>query len=68
MTTENDSDMLDEYDFSNGVRGKYLERLRVGSNIIKLDDDVAALFPDEKSVNEALRALGKIIQQHQKAA
>lgn len=30
------SDMLDEYDFSNGIRGKYVERLREGSNLIKL--------------------------------
>lgn len=63
-----DPEMLDEYDFSQGIRGKYAERYREGTNIIKLDDDVAQIFPDSKSVNEALRALAKIIQQHQKIA
>jgi hypothetical protein len=63
-----DPEMLDEYDFSKGIRGKYAERYQEGTNIIKLDDDVAQIFPDSKSVNEALRALAKIIQQHQKMA
>ena len=34
----------------------------------RLDDDVAKIFPDAKSVNSALRALGKIIDQHQQKA
>ncbi len=68
MSTQNDSEMLEEYNFSHGVRGKYVERLQSGCNIVKLDDDVAALFPDAESVNQALRALGKIIVQHQKVA
>ena len=63
-----DPEMLDEYDFSQGIRGKYAERYQEGTNIIKLDDDVAQIFPDSKSVNEALRALAKIIQQYQKIA
>ncbi|WP_353569818.1 hypothetical protein [Candidatus Albibeggiatoa sp. nov. BB20] len=67
MTTHND-EMLEEYDFSNAVRGKYTERLKSGSNIVKLDDDVAELFPDAQSVNQALRTLGQLIQQHQKVA
>jgi hypothetical protein len=49
-----------EYDFSQlkgGVRGKYAERYREGTNLILLDPDVAAAFPDAKSVNEALRRL-----------
>jgi len=50
-------DMLEEYDFSNGVRGKYAKRYKEGVNIIKLDSDVAKFFSDEKSVNEALRTL-----------
>ena len=39
-----------------------------GNNIVKLDDDVAEIFPDEKSVNDALRALAKIIRSHQSSA
>ena len=54
--------MLDEYDFSNGVRGKYVERLAKGSNVIILDPDVAQVFPDSESVNQALRALAEIIR------
>ncbi len=67
-TNPQDSDLLDEYDFSEGVRGKYAQRYREGTNIIRLDDDVAKIFPDAKSVNSALRALGKIIDQHQQKA
>ncbi len=65
---QQDPDLLDEYDFSKGVRGKYAQKYREGTNIIRLDDDVAKIFPDAKSVNAALRALGKIIDQYQQKA
>ena len=55
-----DPDMLDEYDFSQGVRGKYVQRFAEGSNVVVLSSDVAEVFPDSESVNEALRALIKI--------
>lgn len=58
----NENEMLDEYDFSNGVRGKYVERLKQGSNVVVLDEDVAKVFSDSASVNQALRALLPIIQ------
>ena len=64
MADRHDPELLDEYDFRKGVRGKYAQRHREGTNIIKLDDDVAKIFPDAKLVNEALRTLGKIIGQH----
>ena len=48
-------DMRPEYDFSRGVRGKYLERLASGTNVVALDADVAAIFPDSEAVNAALR-------------
>jgi len=48
-------DMLEEYDFSNGIRGKYAKRYKESVNIIKLDSDITKFFPDSKSVNEALR-------------
>lgn len=38
-----------------GVRGKYAERYKDGTNLVLLDPDVAKAFPDEQSVNEALR-------------
>ncbi len=50
-------EMRAEYDFSKGVRGKYIARIATGSNVVVLDADVAARFPDSKSVNEALRKL-----------
>lgn len=58
--TQRDPDLLDEYDFSQGVRGKYAQRYAEGSNVIVLSPDVAAIFPDSESVNETLRALIKI--------
>ena len=58
--TQSDPDMLDEYDFSKGVRGKYAKRFAEGSNIVVLSPDVAEFFPDSDSVNEALRLLIKI--------
>jgi len=59
---ETDSDMLDEYDFSDGVRGKYVERFAKGCNVVVLDPDVAEIFTDSESVNQALRALAEIIR------
>lgn len=52
-----DTEMLDEYDFSQGVRGKYARRYAAGSNVVVLSPDVADAFPDSESVNRALRAL-----------
>lgn len=55
-------EMLDEYDFSGGVRGKYVERLTKSKNIIVLESDVAEVFKDSESVNQALRGLLPVIQ------
>jgi hypothetical protein len=67
--TDRDLEMLDEYDFSSGERGKYAARYAEGTNIVVLSEDVAEIFPDSESVNEALRALAKIIRrQSSKAA
>ncbi len=57
-----DPDMLPEYDFSGGVRGKYAARYAQGSNIVLLEPDVAELFPNAEAVNEALRLLAKVAQ------
>jgi len=51
------SEMRAEYDFSGGVRGKYVDRYRSGTNVALLDPELAEAFPDSKSVNDALRAL-----------
>ncbi len=52
-----DPDMLEEYDFGKGVRGKYAKRYARGTNVVLLAPDVAEFFPDSESVNAALRAL-----------
>ncbi len=52
--------MLKEYDFSRGVRGKYVRRFSTGTTAIVFDPDVARVFPDANSVNEVLRALEKL--------
>lgn len=49
--------MQDEYDFSGGVRGKYVDQYRRGTNVVLLEPEIAEAFPDSKSVNEALRSL-----------
>ena len=74
MNAENNDELndelRDEYDFSqmtNGVRGKYAKQYHEDVKLILLEPDVAEMFPNAKSVNEALRALSKIIQQHEKA-
>ncbi|NOS99520.1 MAG: hypothetical protein HOP29_02715 [Phycisphaerales bacterium] len=52
----------EEFDFRGGVRGKYAERYKQGTNVILLEPDVARWFPDSASVNEALRACALILQ------
>lgn len=58
MRKEADKDRADElreeYDFSQGVRGKYAARYSEGTNVVILDPDVAVAFPDSKAVNNAL--------------
>lgn len=56
-------DLRPEYDpelIRRGVRGKYAARYAEGTNVVVLDPDVAAAFPDAASVNAALRALLEI--------
>jgi hypothetical protein len=44
-------------DLGQGVRGRYFESYRKGSNLVLLSPDVAKVFPTEEVVNEALRSL-----------
>jgi hypothetical protein len=55
-----DVDLRPEYEPSElkeGVRGKYLERYRTGTNLALLAPDVRAAFPTDEEVNQALRSL-----------
>ena len=66
--TKRDLDMLEEYDFSTGVRGKYAKRYAEGSNVVVLSPDLAKIFPDSASVNEALLALVNLARKSTKNA
>jgi hypothetical protein len=63
MSLENDrldeDEMRPEYDLRGGVRGKYYKQYMEGTNVVLLDPDVAAVFRDSESVNQALRILMK---------
>jgi hypothetical protein len=72
MKKEVENEMKDElrseYDFAQmegGVRGKYVERYRRQTNLVRLDPDVAQAFPNDEAVNEALRLLIQIAQRQQ---
>ena len=58
-----DDEILPEYSLRGGVRGKYAERFAAGTNLVRLDPDVAAVFTSSESVNRALRAIAEIIQE-----
>jgi hypothetical protein len=69
MDNKNSDDLRAEYDFSamkGGVRGKYAQRYRAGTNLVKIEPDVAEIFGNDFAVNEALRSLIKVAR-HQVA-
>ena len=59
ISSDIEDELRSEYDLSEllkgGVRGKYVERSRAGTNVVLLSPDVAQAFPTEDAVNEALR-------------
>jgi len=67
MRKRNDAELDDwpreEYglsDLKDGVRGKYAERFKAGTNLVLLAPDVAEAFPSSKAVNDALRMLMRL--------
>ena len=60
---END-ELRPEYDLSQllkgGVRGKYADRYKKGTNLVLLSPDIAEVFSNEKAVNEALRLVTQL--------
>jgi hypothetical protein len=63
VKVEEEDDLRPEYDLSKlkgGVRGKYVQRYKEGTNLVLLEPDVAEVFPDDESVNRALRLLMEI--------
>ena len=61
------NEMLREYDFSQGIRGKYARRYVKGSNAVVLEPDVAKMFPNAQAVNSSLRSLAEIIGRRKSA-
>jgi hypothetical protein len=61
-------ELAPEYDLSDSRPNPYAERYARGSNLVRIDPDVAKVFPDAKSVNDALRAIARIIEQRTSAA
>lgn len=64
---KNDSGMQPEYEFADGVRGKYAGRYAQGTNVVVLEPDVARAFPNAEAVNSSLRALAQIIRKQKSA-
>jgi len=54
-------DDIPETDFSGGVRGKYFEPAKQGTNVVLLEPDVAKVFRDSAVVSQALR---EYLQEH----
>jgi hypothetical protein len=50
MTNKKEPEMRDEYDFSQGIRNPHMQRFQE-LNLVSLDPDVKAAFPDSQSVN-----------------
>ena len=67
-STEDIDTMRPEYDFSKGVRGKHAAKYAEGTNVVVLEPDVAREFRTPEQVNETLRAVSKLLQQHRKHA
>jgi hypothetical protein len=66
----NTDELRPAYDLSKlreGVRGKYLQRYRAGTNLVLLSPDVAEHFPDGQAVNSALRRLIRTSKRTRKA-
>jgi hypothetical protein len=67
-STLDHDEILPEYDLSGSRPNPYAEQYAEGTNLVKLDPDVRKVFPDSESVNRALRALVKIIEERSDAA
>ena len=65
---EKNDQIVREYDFSRGVRGKYARRYAQGTNVVVLEPDVAKVFPNAEAVNSSLRSLAEIIRRRKSLA
>ena len=65
---EKNNEMLPEYDFSQGVRGRYARRYGRRTNMVVLEPDVAKAFPNAEAANSSLRSLAEIIRRRKSLA
>lgn len=56
--------MRDEYDFSRDAKGTHHKAYEKGTNVVLLDPDVAQVFKDSVSVNQALRTIARLAKNH----
>ncbi len=49
-------------DFRKLERGKYYERIRASCNVVVLDPEVAAVFPNSAAVNKVLHSLLEVAE------
>lgn len=49
-------------DFGKLERGKYSKRVLASSNVVVLDDEISAVFPNSAAVNKALHSLVDVAQ------
>ena len=59
-----DEEMLPEYDFTQGVRGKHHEAYKSGTNVVFLEPDLAKIFTNSAQVNRVLRLLLNLAQEN----
>lgn len=66
---EMEDDMRSEYDLKSlRVRKLGSERKSFGGTTVRLEPDVAEMFPNAEAVNEALRFLIRVMQENQALA
>ena len=60
-TVKDEDSMRTEYDFTGAERGRYAKKFAESTNVVRLDPDVAEVFPNALAVNEALRTLIRLL-------
>ncbi len=67
-TTKSEGEMRPEYDFCEGVRGKYASAYSAGTKLVRLDPEISEAFPDSESVNDALRSVLPVAKRARKVS
>ena len=68
---QDDYELREEYDLSKMTilpKGRFDPKRRLGSNVVVLEPEIAKAFPDDQSVNEALRLILKATKIPQQTA